>query len=604
MKKLVVFLILVLMVAQSTLSFATSNASATRLSGANRYVTSLEVAKKVNPNPDTVVLAYGQNYPDAIAGSVLTINNIPMILVNKNSIPSDMHSYISKADNAIILGGYGALSASIEEELASLGVNNVQRLRGSNRYETAVAISNYVGNTDGYILASGSNYPDAISGSVLTYQDGEKYPILLTPKNALPNSVKNKIQNAEKVYILGGKGVISQNVENELNQLNVQEIIRLGGKNRYETALKICKEVESPDKIALVSGRNFPDALSASALATKHSAPVLLSEKDSLPAGQGYLYNNNPTINEAFIVGGSGVIGGAVLDEVESLIRGGATNESHFIFDSSSKTITGYKSSGPKFVIVPSQINGVNVEKIGEKSFMRNDLKGVVITSGIKAVHKEAFDSNYITDLTLPNTLELIDSSAFSNNNLTALKLPSSLKNINSRAFIDNNISAVYLPDGINYVGPNAFMGKDKIHPQVTKSGSNLTFFINGDGVLTSYFGNSKSVTIPSGVNTIGEYAFNANGITDVTIPQGVSVIEDSAFWDNKITSLTLPNSITEIQSYAFCYNNIASPLTIPSSVNSLGEYSFVSNNLTVVSVPAGLDTTNVFDEGVTINQN
>ncbi|PID82594.1 MAG: hypothetical protein CSB16_00465 [Clostridiales bacterium] len=602
MKKLIIFLILVLISIQTTFSFATVDATATRFSGPTRYETSLEVAKKVNANPDTIVFAYGNNYPDAIAGSVLTIGNNPMLLVEKDRIPPNMHDYVSKAERVIILGGKGVISEKVEEQLSRLGIKDVQRLSGVNRYETAVAVSKYVKDSSGYILASGQNYPDAISGNALTYQDGKKYPVLLTKKDYLPKSVKDQIRNSEKVYILGGKGVISSSVEDELSQLNIGEVVRLGGVDRYETAVKICEEIENPNKVIFVCGNNFPDALSASALSTKYSAPVVLSGTNKLLRSQKYLYYNSSTIGDAFIVGGRAVVSDWVKEEILDLIRGKVTDERYFTFDAGKKTITDYDESGPGFVIIPTKINGVEVQTIGDRSFSGKGLEGVIIPSGVEHISKEAFDSNKIKDVVLPDSLISIGSSAFSNNKLTKIEIPSSVEIIQSRAFINNKLSLVNLPDGIREVGPNVFVRVDGINPNVKKSGDILSFFINEDGVLTSYFSNDDEVTIPGGVNAIGDYAFHANGITSVTIPNGVSVIGDSAFWDNKIKKVILPGSVTEVQKYAFCYNKIET-LTIPKSVKKLGEYSFIYNNLSEVSVPSDLNTTNVFDNWVIINE-
>ena len=67
------------------------------------------------------------------------------------------------------------------------------------------------------------------------------------------------------------------------------------------------------------------------------------------------------------------------------------------------------------------------------------------------------------------------------------------------------------------------------------------------------------SITIPSGVTEIGEYAFyNCSGLTSVTISEGVTHIGFGAFsWCSSLTSITLPGSLHYIEGNAFeeCYN-------------------------------------------------
>ncbi|MDA3937000.1 MAG: cell wall-binding repeat-containing protein, partial [Actinomycetota bacterium] len=58
---------------------------------------------------------------------------------------------------------------------------------------------------------------------------------------------------------------------------------RLSGSSRYETAVEISRMRKSADVAVLVSGTNFPDALSASALAGAYDAPILLSPAYDVP---------------------------------------------------------------------------------------------------------------------------------------------------------------------------------------------------------------------------------------------------------------------------------------------------------------------------------
>lgn len=63
-----------------------------------------------------------------------------------------------------------------------------------------------------------------------------------------------------------------------------------------------------------------------------------------------------------------------------------------------------------------------------------------------------------------------------------------------------------------------------------------------------------NSVTISSGITTIGEEAFRfCNNLTNITIPDSVTSIGAHAFWDcYSLTSVTIPNSVIEIGQCAF----------------------------------------------------
>ncbi|MBR7007096.1 MAG: leucine-rich repeat protein, partial [Ruminococcus sp.] len=85
----------------------------TRLAGAGRYETAVEISKAGFPDgSDTVVLAYGLNYADALAGvSLAKAKNAPILLTNLKTLPAETLAEIKrlKAKNVIILGGTGAV---------------------------------------------------------------------------------------------------------------------------------------------------------------------------------------------------------------------------------------------------------------------------------------------------------------------------------------------------------------------------------------------------------------------------------------------------------------------------------------------------------------
>src|SRR3712207_9153880 len=88
--------------------------------------------------------------------------------------------------------------------------------------------------------ASANGFADALSISVPAAS--KEYPILLTNKDSLSQDVKDMISKIEpsNIYVVGGQGVISENIEKQVKSLSKNtNITRLGGKNRYETSYKI-----------------------------------------------------------------------------------------------------------------------------------------------------------------------------------------------------------------------------------------------------------------------------------------------------------------------------------------------------------------------------
>ncbi|WP_294597616.1 leucine-rich repeat protein [uncultured Rikenella sp.] len=91
--------------------------------------------------------------------------------------------------------------------------------------------------------------------------------------------------------------------------------------------------------------------------------------------------------------------------------------------------------------------------------------------------------------------------------------------------------------------------------------------------------GLTGDLTIPEGVTTIGESAFDfCYGFTEVVIPEGVTTIEKYAFrFCSGLTgNLTIPNSLTEIKEGVFAYCNGLTDVTIPNSVTIIGPGAFM----------------------------
>ena len=88
------------------------------ISGSDRYSTSVEIAKRADS--DVIIVASGENFPDALAASTLSQKTgAPILLVAKNSISQSVVKYIQdkQIKKAIILGGEGTISQRTAENV-------------------------------------------------------------------------------------------------------------------------------------------------------------------------------------------------------------------------------------------------------------------------------------------------------------------------------------------------------------------------------------------------------------------------------------------------------------------------------------------------------
>jgi putative cell wall-binding protein len=262
-------------------SVSASEKKIDRVSGSNRYDTAIKVSQEGWPNgADTVVIAVGDNFPDALAGAPLAHKyDAPILLVPKSNIPSYVADEIRrlKAKNAYILGGTSVIHKNVEQQLINLGVK-VERVAGKNRYQTAAKIAQMVGG-DKAVVSYGENFPDSLS--IASYAASQSMPILLTEKNYIPEETKVALKSYSSTLVIGGVNVVSEKVSKEL-----PESTRITGSNRYETASKVVETLYSDSKVdntMVATGESFADALTGSVIAAKQNNPIILVKSDDVP---------------------------------------------------------------------------------------------------------------------------------------------------------------------------------------------------------------------------------------------------------------------------------------------------------------------------------
>jgi len=202
-----------------------SYGTVTRLAGGNRYATAIEISQHAFPvdgSADVVVIATGLNFPDALAAAPLgAVLNGPVLLTTPSSLSAALAAEIVRLgpSGILVIGGSAAVSDEVFDQLNAIAP--ATRIAGSNRYRTAIAISQHAfpGGAGVVYLAVGTNFPDALAGAAEAAYSGS--PVLLTPTAELPSEVAAEIQrlDPDTVIILGGTGVISSAVESALNDL-------------------------------------------------------------------------------------------------------------------------------------------------------------------------------------------------------------------------------------------------------------------------------------------------------------------------------------------------------------------------------------------------
>jgi putative cell wall-binding protein len=118
----------------------------------------------------------------------------------------------------VTLGGTGVVSAVDAAALASFTARPVERLAGANRFATAAAISVWKFSPGAPVvyIATGGNFPDALAGGPVAGINAG--PVLLLNRDSIPGATAAELARLapKEIVILGGPGVVSTKVENQL----------------------------------------------------------------------------------------------------------------------------------------------------------------------------------------------------------------------------------------------------------------------------------------------------------------------------------------------------------------------------------------------------
>jgi putative cell wall-binding protein len=191
-----------------------------------------------------------------------------------DSLSLGSHSYTARA----VWNTYSE-SATVTGAFTVVAAPAVDRIAGSDRYDVAVAISQraFAGQSNVVYVATGTNYPDALSAAPAAVKEGG--PLLLTRPGDIPDSVRDEILRLKpaKIVVVGGPNSVSPDVYEQLSALTTGSIHRVDGADRYVVSRELVRYAFGSTAMAYVStGANFPDALSASAAGGKSGSPVVL----------------------------------------------------------------------------------------------------------------------------------------------------------------------------------------------------------------------------------------------------------------------------------------------------------------------------------------
>ena len=303
-----------------------SNANASplvhRIAGYTQYDTSSAIAKEGWSQSNYAILAYGGNFPDALAAAPLARKyNAPILLTETQNLSPITKQTLQdlKVKNVFIVGGNAVVSSTVVNQLQDIGVD-VTRLAGKDKYDTAIEIAKQLGDVHEITVVTGDDYADALSISSVSALRNS--PIILVPKDHLADSIKKYLSSNTftSTYLIGNSAQINESVANQFP--NVE---RIAGNDRYARNIAVLKRFDSSfdfSNIFIATGDGFADALAGSAYATSKSAPIVLVGSSYSNDIASYLNSKNRVTKQLNILGGEVVIPSTLIQEYTNSMSG------------------------------------------------------------------------------------------------------------------------------------------------------------------------------------------------------------------------------------------------------------------------------------------
>lgn len=290
----------------------------TRTAGSSRIATAVATsqAQFAAGAAQAVVLARADAFPDALSGGPLAAaKGGPLLLTATTELDpitkAEIQRVLPAGGMVYLLGGTVALSTNVDAELKAAGYSTT-RIFGNDRFATAVAVADALGDPSTVFEATGLNFPDALAGVPAAIS--AKGAILLTngASQATATSAYLAAHPPATRYALGGAAAAAD-----------PGATRLVGADRYATsALVAATFFPAPTIVGAAVGSNYPDALAAGVqLGLRNGPLVLVPASGTIPASVGsYLSEHSSTITSGVVFGGTAAVGADVYAQVQAAI--------------------------------------------------------------------------------------------------------------------------------------------------------------------------------------------------------------------------------------------------------------------------------------------
>jgi putative cell wall-binding protein len=291
----------------------------TRIAGSDRYTQAVAVSSKKFSKADTVFVASGEKFADALSATAIAADrSASLLLTPRDSIPPAVLTEISRLApvDVVVVGGEASISAAVMAQIDAATDAAVRRVGGADRYEVS---RNLISDPDvgpeiseSVYLATGATFPDALTASPAAASVGAPVLLIDGREKQLTETVSALLDRlgVTSAFIAGGPNSVSAELESTLTASFTTA--RFTGADRFAVGVAINKRsFESAPAMYLASGTAFPDALSGGVAAGREGNPLYVTPSNCL-TNEVYAEIGRLAPGTVFVLGGTATLSVAI----------------------------------------------------------------------------------------------------------------------------------------------------------------------------------------------------------------------------------------------------------------------------------------------------
>jgi len=275
-------------------------------------------------------------------------------------------------------------------------------------------------------------------------------------------------------------------------------------------------------------------------------------------------------------------------------------------------TITGF-TGDQENISIPGMIDGHPVTTIGKGAFQEcRNLVSVTMSDYISTIQGAAFkDCISLKKMHISNAVSKIVSTTFRGCiGLEEVNIPDALPEITKLTFTDSPIEKLHIGKSLASIDAKAFYsgGYDSYSGKklstrdirtVTIDPENPYLSVNGPVVMSkdhkcvmAALGGMKTYSIPEGVETIGNFAFEGlEFLSDVEFPESLVTIGERAFANTSIRRVMLKDQVRAIKKEAFANCQNLTAAVFNKGLEEIGDGAFIGSPVLSVYLPSSIHT-------------